>query len=131
MLRVKSLPVKIYCVVLEWQSFKNKRPCSLVMSYNNNNNIFYIWELVLMIDVVVLGFIMPTAKGDSMRGLAVFISDIRNCKYWSLVAIILHFPRQYMQQNWLCQWVENNSCVYNWYSLLYNPVDLSVKMWLK
>ena len=23
---------------------------------------------------------MPTVKGDGMRGLAVFISDIRNCK---------------------------------------------------
>ena len=24
---------------------------------------------------------MPAVKGDGMRGLAVFISDIRNCKY--------------------------------------------------
>jgi hypothetical protein len=25
--------------------------------------------------------IMPAVKGDNMRGLLVFISDIRNCKY--------------------------------------------------
>jgi len=25
---------------------------------------------------------MPTMKGDAMRGLAVFISDIRNCMNW-------------------------------------------------
>jgi hypothetical protein len=25
-------------------------------------------------------FKMPTMRGDAMRGLAVFISDIRNCK---------------------------------------------------
>ena len=24
---------------------------------------------------------MPAVRGDGMRGLAVFISDIRNCKY--------------------------------------------------
>ena len=24
---------------------------------------------------------MPAVKGDGMRGLAVFISDIRNCKF--------------------------------------------------
>lgn len=33
---------------------------------------------------------MPTVRGDGMRGLAVFISDIRNCelKYFSLYYIV-------------------------------------------
>jgi len=30
---------------------------------------------------------MPTVKGDGMRGLAVFISDIRNCKLLILLSI--------------------------------------------
>ena len=33
--------------------------------------------------------VMPPGRGDGMRGLAVFISDIRNCEY-SLLVIVLH-----------------------------------------
>jgi len=32
---------------------------------------------------------MPTVKGDGMRGLAVFISDIRNCKYSIDISLLL------------------------------------------
>lgn len=28
---------------------------------------------------------MPAVRGDGMRGLAVFISDIRNCKYFGIL----------------------------------------------
>lgn len=30
---------------------------------------------------------MPAVRGDGMRGLAVFISDIRNCKYLAIFCI--------------------------------------------
>ena len=30
---------------------------------------------------------MPAVRGDGMRGLAVFISDIRNCKFNSIVTL--------------------------------------------
>jgi hypothetical protein len=36
---------------------------------------------------------MPAVRGDGMRGLAVFISDIRNCKYikhsWLILILLL------------------------------------------
>lgn len=32
---------------------------------------------------------MPAVRGDGMRGLAVFISDIRNCKYFIVVIYAL------------------------------------------
>jgi len=42
---------------------------------------------------------MPAVRGDGMRGLAVFISDIRNCKYLkhSRLIIMLLFFKLYWE----------------------------------
>jgi len=32
---------------------------------------------------------MPAVKGDGMRGLAVFISDIRNCEFTEAAVILV------------------------------------------